>query len=436
MSNPLKIPYFQTSIRSDLLVTLLLTPLWWVLGLNILIYQAVAFFVFLKLVVLLTRHNRPLLIPGASFPFFLFLCSFLLSILINIGNHPTQRILASFNNYLMFVTGLLLIVIIYNVVSTQFFLTLFKVARILCLISAFITLLFLGIWFSGFRSYEIKSLLARLYPSLLEYPFYYFLLTIRITATDWLLGEDGIPRISIYSHAHTVTGDFMVLLLPLMVGYCHLKKESVVRRLSVFFLSLFPLVFSLSRTAICAFLGALVLVEVIDKNKKLYFSFACFCIAIFASSFFYGWVEWLLNLRPESTMGRFLIYQEAIKTVAEQNIWMGIGIRLREEFTMMAVGSHSTYLGLVLATGVVGLSLFIFFQITVFSVWYAQKSYLKDDRSKVFWKYLGMSYIGTTGTLITGNVDAVPLMAYGYFFIIACLLSFNRFLKLQDTNGF
>lgn len=427
---PVKFPYFQTSPENDLLMTLVLTPFWWVLGLNVFIYQAAVLLVFLKLLVVATHRGQPIALPHVSLWFGLLLISYLLSLVVNAPSQPTQRIYASLNNYSMFLMGFLIIIIVYNVSFAPFLSGLFKVCRILCAMTGGIALIFLLLWLSGEKALETKSLLGRLFPSFLENPFFHLLWTIRITASDWTLGN--IARVSVYSHAHITTGGLMVALIPLMMAGYHLRKSKRIERITVFVLSLFPLIFSLSRAAVCSFLGAFFLVWMIEKGAKIYFAFLGFFLVILTSGYLYQGIEWLLNVREVSTIGRFLIYQDAFQTVLDHNPLLGLGVRLREGFTMMAVGSHSTYIGLLLMTGFVGLGLFVLFQLSVLGVWLAQKFYLKGPSQRLAWRYVGISYIASSGTLLTASVDAVPLIAYVYFLVVACLLAFNRQLS-QDV---
>src|SRR4051812_13564580 len=103
-----KIPFFTTLIETDLLVTFLLTPFWWISGFSIFIYHFMVFACFLKLVLLCMKGHQSLKIPNSIWPFFFLLISYMLSILMNMPLRPAQRIFASFNNYTMLLLGFFL----------------------------------------------------------------------------------------------------------------------------------------------------------------------------------------------------------------------------------------------------------------------------------------------------------------------------------------
>src|SRR5437870_2544996 len=105
MTSQFRIPYLNTRIETDLMVTLLLAPLWWFSGLSIGIYPLVTALAMIKLLMICIYSGKPLKIPKPVLGFVLFLIFYLLSILINVANLPSQRIFASLNNYLILIMG-------------------------------------------------------------------------------------------------------------------------------------------------------------------------------------------------------------------------------------------------------------------------------------------------------------------------------------------
>lgn len=418
----------------DLLAVFLLTPLWWILGFNIFIYQLTAGLVFLKLIIAGVRREKNLSLPKATMLLGFFLLSFLFSILINISEYPAQRIFASLNNYSMFLMGVLLIGIVYNGVREDFLAGLFGAGFTLAWLTGGIAVIFLIFYFTTRTTLEVTSLLARIFPSLVESPFFYLMLSLRTAAPDWIVGN--IPRVSIYSHAHIATGDFMVILIPLMIGYRHLQKKEILPYAAALLAALTALAFSLSRTALCSFVAAFIFVNLIEKNKTLIFSLASLLACFFTSGLLYSGVEWLINLRIASNVGRMNIYAGAVDAVFNENILFGLGVRPREGFTMMALGSHSTYMGILLSAGMIGVLLFVMFQVSVFVNWYQQKKRLITPQQKIFWKYLGMSYIGANMTFVTSGLDALPFVAYAYFLITGSILLLSKTLKQQALTSF
>lgn len=409
-----------------LLWVLLLTPVWWILGFNIFVYQLSTLAVFIQYLYAHIKNQDSIAIPRTVILLFFFGLTFLLSIFLNVSEQPAQRLWAAGNNWTMFAMGFFLTLIIYDESSSDYFENLFKIAKHLSVISAILTLFGLGLWVTGYRTFEIDSLIGRIFPFLMDFPFFYFLLTLRLSGPDWMI--QNLPRVSLYSAAYVTTGDFMVMILPLFLGSLSQKKFRL-RNLFLIIFCLLPLFFSLSRMAICAFVGAYIFVHALNKNQNLILSLFWLFLTAGLLFFLYTQAEWLLNLRIDSTIGRMGLYEDAVKIVFEMNPWLGLGVRLREGFTMMAIGSHSTYIGILLATGIAGLALFTSFQVWIFIKWYQTRVDIKNVISEDIWKSLGMSFMGANIIFLTSSIDAVPLIAFIYFLVIGSILLFSRRLK-------
>ena len=429
----IRIPYLNSLPEKDLLLTFLLTPLWWVLGFNIFVYQLVTYVAFVKLMAVLLESNRSLKIPVPALWFGLFLLSFASSIIINIPNYPIERIFSSANHWLIFIMGFLLTLIVYHLDSRQMFLEFSRICWILCGVTGFSAIAFLSLWFLGYKNVEFPSLVGLVAPSLNEYPFFSLFTIVRLISSDWLSVE--LPRLSVYSAVQTATGGFLIMILPLGIAYLRLKNKNIWVRLPVLAASSIALFFSLSRTAICAFFAAASFVWFLEKRNKMSFSLIALMLTFFTSGKIYEGLIWLLNLRLESTIGRLEIYSDALKILREENPIMGVGVRPRNEFTMMAVGSHSTYLGILLVAGFLGLILFTLFQFTIFSSWLKQKSFMKDQEQRTAWRYLGISFIGSAIWFLTDTLDTLPFVAYTYFLIVASILSLGRSSRVDHEYG-
>lgn len=429
----LKIPYLTTSIADDLILTLALTPLWTLLGFTIFIYHMTALWIFFKWVVS-RSHAGDLVLTTPLVWFGLFLVSYFLSIVINLPNHPLQRILASFNNYLIYVMGFLVALIIYNVRPGTISLRLLHTGKWLCVITGAVTLAVFLAWQSGYHRLSFQTFMGHLFPDLMKYP--YFLTNLRLWFVDIDYAFHDFPRINIYGGSKTATGGYMTMMLPFLMGAFALKKGRSKLVFPLFLvLGSFALFMSLSRSALCAFLGAWVLVSLIEKGERRPLIMFFYVLGtVLASNYIFQFLTWLANMRPVSTSTRLSLYRKAFETLVEENLLMGIGIKVREEFTTTAIGSHSTYVGILLVTGAVGFLLFLTFQLSVFIAWYQQRHEIEGE-DKTLWKYLGMSYIGTTAWLATDSLDALPYAAFAYFLTIGALLVLPIKRRLQETTA-
>lgn len=423
----MKIPYLETRIETDLLLTLVLTPLWWVLGLNVLIYQGIALLVFLKLFTRSILNDQPLRLPRPLAGLGIFLMIYFTSMVLNAGDNPFQRTLASLNNYSMFVMGFFIIFALYHSAPDYFLIRFFKAAHTLNVMTAGIAVLFLGLWFWRGITFEIDPLLARFYPGLKSYPFFYILWIIRGVISDWTLAH--MPRISIYSGVHIATGGFMAMMIPLSLGYQRLKNRSGLVYSAVLLISLIPLFFSLSRTSVCAFAASFVVVHMIRKGLRGSWCFVYFCAAFFGLGMLYRGLQWLLSIRAESNSGRMDIYAQAVSLVMHENPLLGLGARPRDEFSTMIVGSHSHYIEILLVTGILGFSAFFMFQVSTLLSWYSQRKNLASREQEIMWTYLGISHIAADAVLLTSGLDSLPFIAFTYFLTAGAILMMGRWLQ-------
>lgn len=419
-----KIPLIQSKIESDILWTFALTPLWWALGFNFFIYHLVVFVSFMRLMMISMKQGIPLKIPQPLLCFGLFLVFYMLSILVNLGYRPPQRIFASLNNYLMLIMGFIILLILYNIQIVLYLELLLKTARLLCLVTGVLAVISLILWFRGYENLEIYPLAAKLVPGLMKYPYFYSLMVMKLTITEPFIDE--WPRLSLYSGAPTSMGGFMLMIIPPMVAYYQLKRKSKIEFFVLLMFSIFALLFSLARAAICGFIAAYYFVSIISKRRTLLAAFIGLLVAVIFSGQIYQGLEWMFNVRSTSNVGRFILYQEALKIVARENLIMGLGVRLRESFTTMSIiGSHSWYVELLFVTGLIGLLIFILFQFLMLRHWLAQRRHLKTPLETKIWKYLGFSFIAVNLWLATDTLTAYPFMTFGYFLITGSILSFG-----------
>lgn len=427
----MKIPYLTTRIETDLTLTFCLAPLWWLTGLSIFMYHGTVLFVFVKLLVYLSQKNKGLELPKPSVFLFYFLLSYLLSILINIGRIPLQRIFASFNNYLMIVMGYMIIVIIRNV-DTKILLDKFmKACRMLCFFSGVMGVGILLWWTMG-HQIRFVAPLGKIFPFLMNLPYFYSLLSITGTVLDFFSSFD-LPRLTLYSGAPTSTGGSMLCMIPLMMAYYSFHPKKKLEYSLLFLASMTVLFFSVSRSAILGFVASWLFCWVLSRGRPLVTSFILLIIGFLSCQVIFSLMDWIFHMREDSNVGRFWLYGEALKILSRENLILGIGGRLRDGFTMMAIGSHALYIEIIFVTGLLGLIFFLVFQGVTLLYWYRRKPKFSNKKAMVFWRFLGMGLIAINIWLLTDTIFALPLVAYGYFFIIGMIYSFEKIFE-EELN--
>ncbi|MBI3316517.1 MAG: O-antigen ligase family protein [Candidatus Omnitrophica bacterium] len=419
-------PLMNQEPEKDLARVLLLTPLWWALGFNFFIYHTVVFFLALRLMLISSRSGT-LRVPFPLFPLFLFLLGYILSILINIPYRPSQRIFASLNNLSQAFLGAVLMLAVFQMKGEVLLSELLSACRLLTVFTFLLAVISLLLWFAGFDNLWIEPLLLRVFPSLMEYPYFYSLMIMKITMTEWVMSE--MPRLSLYAGAPTATGGLMVMILPLTIASYRLKQSGKIQGFLGLLMLHFPLLFSQARSAICGWLAALMLVAFVSRQKKIIWGLALLWGGFFLSDFLYRSLEWVVNLRQSSNVGRLRLYEEAWQIVKGENPVFGLGVRLRDEFTVMALGTHAFYMELIFVTGFFGLACFVIFQLAMAIEWFRQQKWLVTSPEEILWQCLGLGYWASNLWLMTDSIIAYPHIAYIYFLMSGLILLQGRILR-------
>jgi O-antigen ligase len=422
------LPYLTTRIETDLFLTFLLTPLWWITGFSVFIYHAAVLWIFLKFLLGIIQNQQQIRCPKPLVWFFVFLMAYLGSILINIPVRPPQRIFASLNNWIMMMMGLLIFLISYNCEPRLYFDKLLRASSAFCFLTGILGIGVIILWFQGTKDIKMATFLGKLFPSLLNYPFFANLLTITGTMPDYLFKHfDKWPRLTIYSMAPTATGGFMLMILPLARAYYRRNPVRMFEGIVVLAMGLTVLFFSLSRSALYAFVNAIVLVYVIRKGFSFILALVSLLAGIVGSGLFAKFLEWMLNLRVNSNVGRFNMYQDALKILFDENPLVGLGVKLRDDFNFAAVGTHGgIYLEVIFTAGIIGLFFFLLFQFSMGSQWVIDRFSPQSLERKELWKYLGVSMIGVNLWLFTDTLTAYPLITYTYFLICGAIVLLKR----------
>ncbi len=433
----IRIPYLHTSPMQDLKITLALTPLWWVLGLYFVIYHFAAFLGMTKLLLSHAGKGMRIHVPSRSRWLLVFLAVYLLSLLLNAPLNSAQRTFASVNNYLVYLSGFFVILIIYNAAERQDVLDLMKIGSRLAVLGGIIVLGSLALWYLGYQRLSFSSLVSRLMPFLNDYPYFNVLLKVTLTDTDWFLNR-GMPRIPVFTSVMTASGGQVLALLPMLATASMINRGWSVRQSLLLLLPMSIAVLSLARTPLLALIivCAIMLLRGLQGRGWLLFLLMTFLIAVptiaIFWSFFAGTAEAIVGARIASTRTRIALYQDAIKYALDHNPVYGIGIKVREGYTTRALGSHSSVIAFFITTGMMGVMSYVLFQMDLIRSWWARRrAFSGDDRT--IWTNSGAAFIGFSLWMLTDTLDAVPYISTLYFLIAGILLSWEKILSTGGT---
>lgn len=411
-------------------IGILLMPIWWILGLNVIIFHFISLIMIVWNVMLLKKRRlHHVGINKISIILTAFILIYACSILINASSFETSRVIGSLYNLSYWIMGLFIIASISNInISSDELETFCNSFRIVGLIQGIFCIFAIFLWSKGVYNLDIEAFLYKFIPQTLRFDIIDSTMLLNIIRTDWFLNTN-FPRFTGFFLYPTATGVGTSIILCFTVAYYSYKSYNAIHKLIEMIIISLPLIFSLSRTAILAFIisNILVMILKLPKGNKIYL-FACnvifigICTMLFLYISIEPMVSFILNSREASTGQRQLIYELAIKKVLESPL-LGIGMKPYVYGIEVPIGSHSTYIGTLMKTGFIGLFLLTVFLFRVLFVWLNKYNNNVDYKKRYIIKNLGIIIFTLIIWMFTEDIDAPQSVAFFLFLSIGLLLS-------------
>lgn len=416
----LKIPYLTTTIEDDVITTLYLVPLWWLLGFNVIIYHAVTFLLFLKMLII--SRSKPIGVPKVAAPLLFLIFIYGVSILVNYPQNEFKRTVLSFYSYSFWLMGFLLIVISYNFFNMNTVYRFVPPLRFNIAVIGILTVASVFLWILGYKNIEypspVNQLLGGLFPAVLDMSYLNSLTTVRFVSTD-LVANIPLPRTRVAASFFNALAIFLVLSIPFAL-YSG-KKGELAKQAFMVSLGIISILFTLSRTAVLSFVVAICVVLVMNRKHLLFIALLIIFSIAFSFPLFHSIFEWVNELRGGSSSLRFSLYSGSIDMVLRENPLIGFGVLPLADWTPLAVGSHSTYLSLFVRAGVVGVFFFTLFQFNILKIWFYGVRYSALPETRKIFNYIGISIIALSLFSLTEDIDASPPVTYLYFLLIGMM---------------
>lgn len=200
--------------------------------------------------------------------------------------------------------------------------------------------------------------------------FNFYILDRSFIGGDWINGERTVRFFCFFEYANLVSV-FCLILFPLSLQYIAKKKTRLFGYVYCL-LSILPILASASRSAF--FLGIVMILtgilyvrknvsRKILSNKSILGIIAillCSCVVLFSKDIF-SKIYSIFISRSGSNNERFSLYQYSILEMLNNSPLIGCGIkRIAPQFgESVPLGSHSTYVGVLYKTGILGCAIFL-----------------------------------------------------------------------------
>lgn len=426
-----RIPFINTPPASDLAWTLILVPLWWVLGLRFIVFHMLAVVIAAKTFFRKRALNQKMVFPAESGWLLGYAGVYLLSLAVNGENIPFSRMLASLNNLSYWILGWVIIWIVANNISREGVLSWLRSARVLGLASGLFVIAAMACGLFVNRDLKIQSILGAVLPDNLiqiiseKAPLLHHSLSPHIVAPT-LIFRNWVPRpvgFNVYGTALAVS--MLILMVLTWAGYKMTGKKR--GKGIVLSLEAAALILSFSRIAVLSFIlaGAAVFLLVHHKKRAVRMGMVLFCLLLMVFIIVYSpqkiW-KTASEFRRGSTIFRMRLYKLTFEEALKKPV-LGHGHKPRPEDLPVPVGSHSMYMGVLYKTGFAGLAVFLLFWAAVFRRWRLRRRSEDGEYSGPLWAASGTAFIGGLVWMLTEDLDAPPVAAVLFFLVVGLILA-------------
>lgn len=408
-------PFINTSVQQDLILAILLIPVWWILGVRFFIFHLIALIILVKLFIIKSKDSSKISIPKEVYFLLLFIGISILSLAVNIKGIPLTRVLASLYNLSFWIIGFFIILVIYNSTKKNHIPLILKAFYVFGGMSGGYVFITICLWMTGKKYLVIESLFLRIFPflksTLDKAPLLANSLFLKVISTGYIFNSP-LPRTKGFNIYATALGATMIVLIAMTVAYSRIKKspKGLVVILLLEFVALF---FTLSRMAIFGlFFGFAIVFTLINIKEPKYIKIFVSALIILVLFFVLVPPNRVISIVSAFRQGsgelREGLYKETISQAMQKPI-IGHGFKPRVKELPIPIGSHSMYLGAIYRTGILGLLVFLMFFTSVFLKWWKQKHVLKKDKILgPLWYYSGVSFLGLLMLMFVEDLDAPP----------------------------
>ena len=361
----IKLPFVNTAISTDIILLFALVPVWWLFGLDQVIWPIITSWIFIKLLfkgdILLTKITRLMLM--------LLLVS-LISACFIVENY---RILTFGRNFFAFASVWLLTVCLTNTIKNEKQMkNLLWGLAIVSFLASFLGLLAIMHIFSPRFEAPTKYLIPE---GLKSFGLVRAIYSKGTSTLDYFAGRMVIRPNSFFIGC-TTYGVALVILIPIAY-FLFIKTRGLGRAflLITLVLLLVNLAFNMSRGAILSLIigTAIYCYKKFSPYKKFNILFLVLlgAFALYFQLYYSGGLEnvtqSIINIRGAgSQQDRMIVYKATIQGVLERPLF-GYGTqRDIPEISYYPIGSHSGYLGILYRYGIAGFSLYILTLLSIY----------------------------------------------------------------------
>lgn len=418
-----KIPFLSTSPQEDIGLAISLIWLWWMLGVNIVVFQAVALIVLAKMMVIKRKTGCKIIIPYCLLPLIGLAATYAFSLAVNASGFSAGRVMAGVNNLSVWIVGIIVIAFIYNFFEEAHITAVAKALFILGRITIVFSISAILLWILFKREIVVFSPVYYLVPGSLKEEFDLLKQSTELVfvGTDWF-SLKSIPRIAAFFPYPVALGGAMLMTIP--VSTFVIRNKGKLHRWLNFTLLQIPLLLSISRLSILAFWGVNGVAGLLRRKRVLLLSVLLIAVPLVVINIgsMLGAYDYILKLREASSLNRFSLYGDTISLALKSPV-IGWGIKPTHDTLLIRIGSHSTYIGLLYKTGMLGL---LFYTVFLVSVGVKCMRNAKGCGAGTLSGCLAVAFFSMVLWQLGEDIDAPQNVAFIYFVVVGMILRIER----------
>lgn len=424
--------------------TIMLIPIFWVLGVKFIFFQVCALCIFI-----LNIRNEKLLENYKNNKevklFTIFICGFLLcniiAIIINPLNLQISEFISSLYHLSYWISGGILVIFIAN---TNDDISSFKLIKnavyVLVIWQVIIYFISLIQWVSGDIWSERHGILYNMFGGFSGNNFLSEVTSINLSYVDWVNDTFKYRFNGFYMYPATA-GITTLYILCYFWDFNKLKgKKNIIVKYSIIIILCICIYFTKSRMVyLCIVTGLCItgMLSIVNKRNIKYVFYTAIIITVFVIIIILSFdiVNKVILSRPASSSDRFNTYIYGIKT-AMKYPFFGVGDKFAVDGIYLLIGSHSTYINILVKSGFTGLFFIICSLCLVIRRIIINKKSIGCVKSRNLWFTTSFLFLTTCIWMMTEEIDWPQITAFFFFMNIGIIFSFKRIVYILNKRAY
>lgn len=425
--------------------SIMLIPIFWVIGFKFIFFQVTAL-----IILILNIKNRSIIkkyINNKEVKLFLifivgFILSNIIAILINPLGLDRSGFISSFYHLSYWCSGIIITVYIVNSENEY---SLFKSIKnaiyILALLQVIIFLISIIKWYSGDIWSQTHGLIYHIIPYISKNTFLSEVTSTNLFYIDLVNGTPKYRFNGFYMYPATagITTFYILCYIGGFNIFKSIKGNSIIKYITIIILCI-CIYFTKSRMVYLSILlgiGFTILLYLVSKKNLKYIIYILLGVFVISVILIFSLdiINKIILARPESSIDRFSTYIYGINTVLKYPFF-GVGDKFKVEGIYLLIGSHSTYINILVRSGFVGLLFILSAMILVFKKLVDNKKYIGCAKSRNLWFVSSLLFITTIIWMATEEIDWPSITIFMLFINISIIFSFKKIANIFNEEAY